>query len=951
MFVGAERQQFVNDLRDDFNDVASNEGPRMVVLSAPSGEGKTRIVQEFYRALAAEQSLPHYWPPVLTNDDVDWKSVRKCLAVPEFTPGPDATIPWIYWSISCQRRQDGSLAQALFNDITQFNAHAEPLFSRLSARDVAGRSFDGANALIGLLGGLGLIIIPPVGAVISGVGIARTIVHNRDLVARFNKWHERRDEKKGGGLSLDGKNFGRQEYVEDLVLNTEKVSLEIPVVIAVDDIHWGDETLIAFLDGLLGNPRARVFVVATTWPNEMDASRDDTENSPFSEWCAEVLAQPLSRHLEIRDVTPMAMADRQSLVQCTYDEVAIEGDPRVGDDVATALSERFSTPMGIRAFFDLGSVKSLIHHGGLTTQDLNRLPRNLSQVMVAYWDELPAELQAVLAVAAISGERFATTPVLDAASTLGLADPGRQLDRGKNPYKVIRSLGESLDAFSDLMLHQVAATHAEDAFSTHELKVIYDSIASYALALDPTATGATLLSAVWSTHVALAQSDQWDLVNRNAAAESARNLAKFSAGTYNFRVALSYGQVALSWMAGPSDAFQALELRGEIASWLGKSGQLAEAIAALQELLPDQVSVVGPDHRDTLMVRYNLANWLGESGQVTEAIADFRPLISDEKRVLGSDDSNTLSAREALAYFLGQSGQVAEAVVACEGLIEDHLRVHGSDHPDTLTARETLALWLGASGRVAEAQAVDELLLVDQLRIRGPEHPDTFRTRNNLACWLGQMGREHESVSTLEALLSVQSRVMGPDHPDTILVRMNLAVGRGKCGQLSEALIEIDALIEVELRVLGPDHPYTLATRDRRVRLLGECGHFDSSITEGEVLIQDELRVFGSDHPILLRSRSCLASNISMSGNVSAAVTAFEELLADELRVLGPRHLFTLETRSQYALSLERNGQAIEARAALQELLSDQEHALGSEHPDTLSTRRELARMSIDIGD
>lgn len=127
----------------------SGAGPRMDVLSAPSGEGKTRIVQEFYRSLALNQPLPHYWPSTLTDDDVDWKSVRKRLAVPEFTPDPDATIPWIYWSISCQRRQDGSYAQALVADQSRVMGpdHPDSILTRHNLAATLGKSGQLAEAI------------------------------------------------------------------------------------------------------------------------------------------------------------------------------------------------------------------------------------------------------------------------------------------------------------------------------------------------------------------------------------------------------------------------------------------------------------------------------------------------------------------------------------------------------------------------------------------------------------------------------------------------------------------------------------------------------------------------------------------------------------------------------------------------------------------------------------
>ena len=152
-FVGGDRRQLVDSLVVAFDSIVQVPGPQMVVLSAPSGEGKTRIIQEFYRRIAASQPTPAYWPAEIVAEDVDdWKNDRKRLAVAAFTPASGANIPWLYWSVSCRRRSDNTPAQALFDDQTQFQAHAEPLFTILERREFAGKTFDGVNALLSVLG-------------------------------------------------------------------------------------------------------------------------------------------------------------------------------------------------------------------------------------------------------------------------------------------------------------------------------------------------------------------------------------------------------------------------------------------------------------------------------------------------------------------------------------------------------------------------------------------------------------------------------------------------------------------------------------------------------------------------------------------------------------------------------------------------------------------------------
>ena len=56
VFVGESRKRAVDHLVALFDEVRNGSGSRVVVFASQPGWGKTRIVQEFYRRLAASQS-------------------------------------------------------------------------------------------------------------------------------------------------------------------------------------------------------------------------------------------------------------------------------------------------------------------------------------------------------------------------------------------------------------------------------------------------------------------------------------------------------------------------------------------------------------------------------------------------------------------------------------------------------------------------------------------------------------------------------------------------------------------------------------------------------------------------------------------------------------------------------------------------------------------------------
>ncbi|MGL5824478.1 MAG: tetratricopeptide repeat protein, partial [Nocardioides sp.] len=75
------------------------------------------------------------------------------------------------------------------------------------------------------------------------------------------------------------------------------------------------------------------------------------------------------------------------------------------------------------------------------------------------------------------------------------------------------------------------------------------------------------------------------------------------------------------------------------------------------------------------------------------ATTAFEELLTDQLRVLGPDHPHTLTTRSHLAGLRGQAGDTAGATTAFEELLTDQLRVLGPDHPHTLTTRSHLASW------------------------------------------------------------------------------------------------------------------------------------------------------------------------------------------------------------------------------------------------------------------
>ena len=691
VFVGADRVDSVDALAQAFATVVDGGGSRMVVLSAPTGFGKTKIVQEFYARLAKTQPMPTYWPARLEGDSSQrWTQTRKSVFPSSFTVPDGAELSWLWWGVSCFVRQDGRYAQALFDDVTQLAAHGGSLYDRLTAGDAAGRTFDGSSALISALGLLGVALVPPVAIGVGIVGAGRSVWQNKDLLTRFTKWRKERDPRRNEAR-VDGEGHGRGSQIREIAENVTAVSRKVPVVLVVDDAQWADSTLVEFIDTVLGNSQAQVLIVATTWP-----INDDTvdEFGPFQEWFAKTRrVDTFQDVVKVISLPSLSDDDVAALIRAEYTQLAYEGAPPLSGHVVDGVAALVGvTPMGVRALFGLERTRKLIGQGALTVDELGRLPRDLEDALRLYWDEVPRSVQTLLAMAAVAGFRFLPTPIIAAATAQGINDATIQLGQGQSPYSFVKGLDSDLAAFVDPIFFDTAYRAADDYFTTSQRDLIRQSIVEFALDVTLTDHAPAVCEAAWSAHITLAAEGFTDT---ELAAQSAFNLAQLSADRFEYTAAVLQAQRSLEWM-------------------------------------PPTLA----GHPNTLNTRNNLADWLGEAGRVDDAIAGFETLLADQLRVLGPDHPDTLSTRNNLAGWFGEAGRVDDAIVAFEMLRADRLRVLGPDHPDTLRTRNNLAAWFGEAGRVDDAIAGFETLLADQLRVLGPDHPDTLSNRRHLTGWL-----------------------------------------------------------------------------------------------------------------------------------------------------------------------------------------------------------------------
>jgi tetratricopeptide (TPR) repeat protein len=347
---------------------------------------------------------------------------------------------------------------------------------------------------------------------------------------------------------------------------------------------------------------------------------------------------------------------------------------------------------------------------------------------------------------------------------------------------------------------------------------------------------------------------------------------------------------------GPSHA-STLLARDHLAAACEAAGRPQDAVAALENSLPEWEQALGPDHPDTLSARSSLAHADLAAGRVDEAISLYESTLADRERVLGPDHPDTQASRGDLAAAYRSGGRIQAAISVLERTLSDREAVLGADDPQTLAARADLAAALHAGGRVRDAIPLCERALADRERVLGPDHPDTLTSLANLAYAYREADRLNDALPLYRQALADRENVLGPDHPDTLTSLANLASAYHSARMLKPAIPLYEQALEARERTQGPDHPETLAARGNLASAYHSAGRIALAIPLYEQTLHDYERVMGPGHVNTLTSRANLASAYHAMGRLTEAITVFEHTLAECEQYLPAGHPMTQTIR------------------------------------------------------
>ncbi|MEU4676311.1 hypothetical protein [Micromonospora sp. NPDC023737] len=786
-----------------FDQVRATSRPHLTVFSAPPGWGKTRVVQEFYRALAARQPDPRYWPPALVpradesaNGFVALTAERKTVRHRQLEIPAEAQIPWLWLAPASGRLGDGSPAPILDNLTNQITRHLPHLLNRLERRKLLARSTYRLIAAV--------LPLPDI------LELAETVADVGDeLIQAHAEWRRERRAGQGPRRVDYGDEIDRGAQVYQLLRTLIDSSGEedrLPIVLVLDDAHNLDPAAVSLVANALTGDLP-LMAIATTWPERLAGS-----DEPFPRYLAGA-----STSLQIRTVQLGRLTDDDLI------SYVLAGHPSTDPQIAARLAERADgNPYALRLLLDAPRLRAVTRGGriALHAQDVAQLDGGLNSLLAQHWAELSLGVRQVLVAAALLGESF-----LDHVLVAGLgrvrSSEGLDAAIASSWIRPTDSTTGTLE-FVERLRFRVAKDNVEDTLSPEERTKILGGALSAVHALladdDPSDARRVLLT----LHVTLALAGVENDLQKAAA--SAYEIADGMRSQHRRADAIRYLQHAVSWLEDSGHTGSREHIRCLLAlsavERIEYDRARGEASAERALKLADTHSA--PDDEQRISARCVLA-WARRRRAEPTVYASSGALIDEANRML----------EELPAPSPGLIREVAAARAALAASDGDHERAlalqrvvlarcendFGRLHRYTLGALEDVAFQSLRVGAVDDAIAARRQVLARRTELIGRMGQlQTASARNNLAFTLLQLDDDRslaEADQLANEAYEMWCRAYGTDGIPTQRARLVRSRAWIRQGLLRETRGDEAAAEELFSRALVETTAVVALRRDR----------------------------------------------------------------------------------------------------------------------------------------
>jgi tetratricopeptide (TPR) repeat protein len=937
LFVGEERATIVELLVREYDKAVAAGEPRIVSLESPQGWGKTTVLQRFYQALAARQGAPHYWPLSLVQPDDGLEARRKRVYPALVEPDGDAVMPYMWWGITCYRRSDGTLAQALADDITQLEQHQRGLTESSNA-DSAARS--DLRRFLTSAASLG------VSTVLPSVGDAKDALEaGRDLLRATTS---RRQASRGGRIAapVDAMDTSRSRIVAEAVEILQLASSDQrPFVIVIEDAHHADPSLLAFLQDLIVGPLPVVALVICASRTDELAEQSPSPSSA-GHWLASVLTSTPVRSRRV-SLAPLGPGDLSEIVRARA--------PRTSSAVTSALIARADgNPLVLESILDLPAVTRAVVDGGISVAaaTIDQLPGRYDDLLAERWTGLPPHVQALLTQAALLG-RDSYEPLL-VSGAAGARDVAGTVDLAVTTFGWLHR-DHGIVRFAEEYAFRIARNRTAEHFLPQELARVRagfaDQIGQWRVEGTLDRLTALAQRSVLRSHVGLVDLDA-PPAERFEAGRSASALARIVEVSGDYSGAIQYAERAVALLdpearVDPRAATSCLDATRTLSAALRDAGDFQRArdvlddrLKATSEIVPEALQATA--WHDLGITELDLGNYERARALIAQALA----------AIPATQALSRLIAKASLASAFSSLGDWAGAEALEREVIDEYERI-GADPAESLNVRGNHALSVRKLGEIAEAIAIERGIADEYSSLVGPDHDTALVARTNLALSLAEAGQVDESLSLLDEIVDLRESHNGKRHPDSLLSRMHRGTSLLGAGSIPDAIADLRLAANGLEEVLGAQHPRTLAARNNLAVALSRAGQPQEAIALLSSVARETADLHGPDHPDAVQASLNLATELGQAGDSRAAIEMKRRAVESATRRYGESSRLAAQARGSLADTLLEAGEPPhidEALDLMRQRVRELPPGAASADSDVLHAQGQLALVEARAG-
>jgi tetratricopeptide (TPR) repeat protein len=377
---------------------------------------------------------------------------------------------------------------------------------------------------------------------------------------------------------------------------------------------------------------------------------------------------------------------------------------------------------------------------------------------------------------------------------------------------------------------------------------------------------------------------------------------------------------------------QLLHLMDVLISKSFESGDpsFAESLARIYE--EDARSVFGQVSVEAAQASNLLGCALTSRGDVDASLAKHEEALTVRLSLLGPDHVDSIGSRRNVAKANLAKGRIEEARASLAEVYESRVRLYGARDSRTLASLDDLAGALLSEGRTNDAVARYEQVVRESSESLGPQHPHTLISSWNLSNAYSMSGDITRGMRNKEDILPVSREVFGRDHTNVITLQVTLARDYFKLDRAADALNLLQESLDGSVRQSGVDSPTTIAVFNELAQPLLTAGEGERLVKIYEDLLKADSEVFNRNIASAAGGLNCVGLAYSDSENYEQARQLHEKILqyvqthqADEISIS------TIE--ANLALALDGLGRSDDAQRMITSAATRQRRALpvGSE--------------------